>query len=65
MTILNLAIMCDLQLFEGLKAYKGVDEKIRLFRPDMNCKRLNKSAEYSCLPVSGDVVNNTFIIGCS
>ena len=41
-----------LQLFEGLKAYRGVDGKVRLFRPDMNCQRLNKSAEYSCLPVS-------------
>jgi len=42
----------SMQLFEGLKAYYGEDGKVRLFRPDMNCKRLNKSAELACLPVS-------------
>ena len=44
---------CDfIQLFEGLKAFCGEDGKVRIFRPDMNCKRLNQSAEYACLPVS-------------
>ena len=44
---------CDFtQLFEGLKAFYGEDGKVRIFRPDMNCKRLNQSAEYACLPVS-------------
>ena len=40
------------QLFEGLKAFYGVDGKVRIFRPDMNYKRLHKSAEYACLLVS-------------
>ena len=31
------------EMFEGMKAYKGVDGKIRLFRPDMNAKRANAS----------------------
>ncbi|XP_065909960.1 branched-chain-amino-acid aminotransferase, cytosolic-like [Dysidea avara] len=39
-----------IELFEGLKAFYGVDGKVRLFRPDMNCKRLNRSAELACLP---------------
>ena len=43
------------QLFEGLKAFYGDDGKVRIFRPDMNCKRLNQSAEYACLPVSNDL----------
>ena len=46
-------VCCDfIQLFEGLKAFYGEDGKVRIFRPDMNCKRLNQSAEYACLPVS-------------
>ncbi len=29
--------------FEGLKAFRGVDNKVRLFRPDENAKRLQRS----------------------
>lgn len=39
-----------LQLFEGLKAYRGVDDKIRLFRPDLNMERMNLAAARSGLP---------------
>lgn len=39
-------------LFEGMKAYKDVQGRIRLFRPDMNMKRMNTSAERLALPVS-------------
>ena len=38
------------EMFEGLKAYKGADGKIRLFRPDMNAKRANASNERLCIP---------------
>ncbi|KAL1505297.1 hypothetical protein ABEB36_004892 [Hypothenemus hampei] len=38
------------ELFEGLKAYRGVDDKIRVFRPDLNMGRMNKSALSSGLP---------------
>ncbi len=38
------------EMFEGLKAYKGVDGKTRLFRPDMNAKRANASNERLCIP---------------
>lgn len=37
-------------LFEGMKAYKDVQGRVRLFRPDMNMKRLNSSAERIALP---------------
>lgn len=40
-----------IELFEGLKAFRGVDGKVRLFRPDENAKRLISSAERLCLPV--------------
>lgn len=33
-----------------MKAYRGVDGKIRLFRPYLNFQRLNQSAERACLP---------------
>jgi len=40
------------QCFEGLKAFHGVDGKIRLFRPMENLKRMNNSAIAASLPVS-------------
>ncbi len=40
-----------LELFEGLKAFRGVDGKIRLFRVEDNARRLQSSAERLCLPV--------------
>uniref|UniRef100_A0A4W5MN73 branched-chain-amino-acid transaminase n=1 Tax=Hucho hucho TaxID=62062 RepID=A0A4W5MN73_9TELE len=37
-------------LFEGMKAYRGADDKVRLFRPMLNMNRMAKSAERVCLP---------------
>ncbi|KAF7382594.1 hypothetical protein V1477_003310 [Vespula maculifrons] len=39
-----------IELFEGMKAYRGVDGKIRLFRPELNMERMNNSAVGSGLP---------------
>ncbi|KAG0006241.1 branched-chain-amino-acid aminotransferase [Modicella reniformis] len=38
------------ECFEGMKAYKDKAGKTRLFRPDMNMKRFNKSATRIALP---------------
>ncbi|CRK96718.1 CLUMA_CG010038, isoform A [Clunio marinus] len=38
------------ELFEGMKAYRGVDGRIRIFRPEMNMARMNASAQRSGLP---------------
>uniref|UniRef100_A0A0N5BXF5 Branched-chain-amino-acid aminotransferase n=1 Tax=Strongyloides papillosus TaxID=174720 RepID=A0A0N5BXF5_STREA len=38
------------ELFEGMKAYRGVDNKIRLFRPDMNMDRMLRTAKRCALP---------------
>lgn len=38
------------EMFEGLKAYRGKDGKIRLFRPDMNAKRTNNTNDRLCIP---------------
>jgi len=37
-------------IFEGLKAYRSVDGSINLFRPEMNIKRMNRSAHRMCMP---------------
>ena len=39
---LHYAIEC----FEGLKAFRGKDGRVRLFRPEENAKRLQRSAKY-------------------
>lgn len=31
--------------FEGLKAFRGVDDKVRIFRPEENAQRMQKSSE--------------------
>ncbi|QRV76771.1 amino-transferase class IV protein [Ceratobasidium sp. AG-Ba] len=37
-------------LFEGMKAYRDENGKVTLFRPDMNMKRMNRSAQRIALP---------------
>ena len=38
------------EIFEGLKAYRWEDGSIALFRPEMNARRFNLSAERMCMP---------------
>ena len=38
------------EIFEGLKAYKWEDGRIALFRPEMNARRFNQSADRICMP---------------
>uniref|UniRef100_A0AC34F9B0 Branched-chain-amino-acid aminotransferase n=1 Tax=Panagrolaimus sp. ES5 TaxID=591445 RepID=A0AC34F9B0_9BILA len=38
------------ELFEGMKAYRGVDNKIRLFRPEQNMERMRLTAARTSLP---------------
>ncbi|KAI9850141.1 MAG: hypothetical protein M1838_006028 [Thelocarpon superellum] len=45
-SVLHYATEC----FEGLKAYRGFDGKLRLFRPDRNCARMLMSATRIALP---------------
>lgn len=44
------ALHYSIELFEGMKAFRGDDDKIRLFRPMMNMERMHRSAERCCLP---------------
>ena len=48
------------QIFEGLKAYKWQDGSIALFRPEMNARRFNHSADRLCMP---EVPEELFVQG--
>ena len=37
-------------VFEGLKAFRGDDGVVRIFRPDMNANRMVESCERLCIP---------------
>ena len=38
------------EIFEGMKAYRGKDGSVYLFRPSENAKRMNVSARRMCMP---------------
>ena len=43
-------------IFEGMKAYRGIDNSIQIFRPYDNLKRMNESAERMCMqPIPEEV----------
>ena len=42
------------ELFEGLKAFRGADGKVRLFRVEENARRMQSSAARLCLPVPSE-----------
>lgn len=44
------------EIFEGLKAYRWQDGSIALFRPEMNARRFNRSAERMCMPEVPEVL---------
>lgn len=49
--ISNLQVLhYGVECFEGMKAYKGKDGRLRLFRPNMNMDRLARSASRLTLP---------------
>ncbi len=51
---LSPAAMClhyGQSVFEGMKAYRAVDGRILLFRPDKNMARLNSSNDRLCIPL--------------
>jgi len=37
-------------IFDGLKAFRGADGQVRLFRVSDHARRLNRSAHYLCIP---------------
>lgn len=47
-------------IFEGMKAFKGLQNETYLFRPTENANRLNKSAKRLCMP---EIPENIFLNG--
>ena len=45
-SVLHYATEC----FEGMKAYRGIDGRLRIFRPDCNAQRMLRSASRIALP---------------
>ena len=56
-----LHILSCTQCFEGMKAYRGADDKIRLFRPMENMNRMKRSAVAASLPVSFSFILLVFV----
>jgi branched-chain amino acid aminotransferase len=40
-------------VFDGYKAFRGVDADVRIFRPEMNARRLHDSCRRLCIPAMG------------
>jgi len=38
-------------VFDGYKAFRGLDGEARIFRPEMNAKRLYRSCQRLCIPI--------------
>lgn len=41
----------ETKCFEGMKAYRDASGSVRLFRPDLNIRRLNRSMERLRFPM--------------
>ncbi len=54
MHISSPALHYGTQAFEGLKAFRGVDGKIRIFRPYDNARRMITSAERLCMAIPSE-----------
>jgi branched-chain amino acid aminotransferase len=44
------AIHYGQSIFEGLKAYRTINDEVNIFRPDMNAQRFAESAKRMCMP---------------
>jgi len=48
-------------MFDGLKAYRGVDDKIRFFRLDRHCRRLADGGARLCIPMVDESLSRAAI----
>lgn len=48
--------------FEGLKAHKGIDGQVRVFRLDRHVARMRSSAERLCLPVPSEQMLTEMVV---
>lgn len=50
LTVFSPSLHYGMSCFEGLKAFRGADDKVRIFLMDENAKRMQSSAEYLGIP---------------
>ncbi len=55
----NMVLHYGQAIFEGIKAYRTVDNKIKIFRPRSYLTRMNRSAERLCIPA----IDVEFVLG--
>ena len=51
------------EMFDGLKAFRGADGKIRFFRLDRHCQRMHDGAERLCIPPIDEALMREAITG--
>lgn len=52
----NVTLHYGQSIFEGMKAVRGKDDRISLFRPELNARRFNESAKRLCMPEIDETV---------
>jgi branched-chain amino acid aminotransferase len=50
------------ELFDGLKAFRGADGQVRLFRLDRHCKRMHDGAARLCMPAIDEALMREAIL---
>lgn len=50
------------EMFDGLKAFRGADGKIRFFRLDRHCKRMHDGADRLCIPAIDEALMREAIL---
>ena len=50
------------EMFDGLKAFRGADGKIRFFRLDRHCKRMHDGGERLCIPAIDEALMREAIV---
>jgi branched-chain amino acid aminotransferase len=53
LTVFSPSLHYGMSCFEGLKAFRGADDKVRIFRMDENARRMQSSAGFLGIPCPG------------
>ncbi|MCI2082825.1 MAG: branched-chain amino acid aminotransferase [Bacteroidales bacterium] len=61
LNLMNASLHYGIEAFEGLKAYRGKDGKVRIFRPWDNAKRFRRSCAYLAM---AEVPEQMFVDAC-
>jgi len=50
------------EMFDGLKAFRGEDDKVRFFRLDRHCRRLHDGADRLCIPAIDSALSRSALV---